>query len=128
MSVRNNEDRLGAKNLGGDLPIPQAQQGEKPATFSFVTPTDFVELPSKGKYYSEGHPLHNTETIEIKHMTAKEEDILTSRSLLKKGLAVDRLLQNIIVDKRIDPNALLIGDKNAVLIQNTLLISTNLGL
>ena len=49
-------------------------------------------------------------------MTAKDEDILTSRALLKKGLAVDRLLENIIVDKRIKTHSLLVGDKNAIII------------
>lgn len=121
MSIRNNEDRLGAKNLGGDSPIPQAQQGSTPPTFSFVTPTEFVELPSKGKFYPKDHPLHNVDTVEIKHMTAKEEDILTSRSLLKKGLAVDRLLQSVIVDKRISPDTLLIGDKNAIILMTRIL-------
>ena len=84
--------------------------------FTFVTPTTFVELPSAGQFYGEGHPLHECEVIEIKHMTAKEEDILTSEALLKNGLALNRLLQSVIVDKNIDPDSLLIGDKNAVLI------------
>jgi len=124
MSIRNNEDRLGAKIPDESPPIPQVEQQtpqtpppQTPsATFSFATPTEVVELPSGGKYYPEGHPLRGVDTIEIKHMTAKEEDILTSRSLLKKGVAIDRLLQNIIVDKRINPDDLLVGDKNAILI------------
>lgn len=82
----------------------------------FVSPTEFVELPSKGIFYPDGHPLHNKEVVEIKYMTAKEEDILTSQSLLKKGIAIDRFLQNILVDKNININSLLIGDKNAILI------------
>ena len=49
-------------------------------------------------------------------MTAKEEDILTSRSLLKKGIAIDRFLSSIIVDRRIDVNSMLVGDKNALLV------------
>tara|TARA_Y100000034_G_C6678171_1_gene298004 strand:- start:3 stop:668 length:666 start_codon:yes stop_codon:yes gene_type:complete len=49
-------------------------------------------------------------------MTAKEEDLLTSRTLLKKGLAIERLMKNIIVDKSIDTDALLIGDRNAIII------------
>jgi len=84
--------------------------------FSFVVPTEFVELPSGGRYYSEGHPLHGQETIEIKQMTAKEEDILTSRSLLKKGVALDRVIESIIMDKKIDSNSLLVGDRNAIVI------------
>lgn len=116
MPVRNNEDRLGNRDLGDTSPIPQAQQSTSPTPFSFVVPTEFIELPSKGRYYPEGHPLHKAEVVEIKHMTAKEEDLLTSKSLLKKGLAVDRVLQNVIVNKGINPDSLLIGDKNAIII------------
>jgi len=83
--------------------------------FSFATPTEFVELPSRGAFYSADHPLHDTEVVEIKHMTAKEEDILTSEALLKNGLALNRLLRSVLVNKTIDPESLLIGDKNAVL-------------
>ena len=49
-------------------------------------------------------------------MTAKEEDILTSMTLLKKGVALDRVIRNIIVDKRINPDSLLVGDRNAIVI------------
>jgi len=84
--------------------------------FSFVVPTEFVELPSGGKYYPPEHPLHSQETIEIKQMTAKEEDILTSRSLLKKGVALDRVIQSLIVDKRVNPDTMLVGDRNAIII------------
>ena len=85
-------------------------------SFSFVVPTEFVELPSKGRFYSEDHPFYGHETIEIKQMTAKEEDILTSRSLLKKGIALDRVIKSIIIDKKVDPDSLLVGDRNAIII------------
>ena len=97
----------------------QPEHAETPQQFNplnFVTPTEFVELPSEGKEYPEDHPLHNKETIEIKFMTAKDEDILTSQALLKKGLAIDRFLENIVLDKTINLDSLLIGDKNAILI------------
>ena len=98
-------------------PMPSEPTPEPVATaFNFVVPTEMVDLPSKGKYYPEGHPLNNQESIEIKHMTAKEEDILTSVSFLKKGIALDKMLQSIIVDKRIKVEDLLIGDKNALLV------------
>tara|TARA_R100000315_G_C5201580_1_gene118588 strand:- start:88 stop:954 length:867 start_codon:yes stop_codon:yes gene_type:complete len=116
MSVRNNEDRLGHRDLGDTSPTPQAHQGSQSSVFSFVVPTEMVVLPSGGKYYPEDHPLYNTETIEVKHMTAKEEDILTSKSLLKKGIAINRVLQSVIVDKGVDVNSLLIGDKNAIIV------------
>jgi hypothetical protein len=86
------------------------------APLDFSTPTEFVELPTEGRYYSEDHPLHNESVVEIRHMTAKDEDILTSRALLKKGIALDRFLQNILVDKRINLDSLYVGDKNAILI------------
>ena len=115
MTVRNNQDRLDSPQLDSDVP-PQAAQAQTGTTFNFVVPTEFVDLPSKGKFYPEGHPLHNKESIEIRHMTAKEEDILTSQSLLKKGIAIDRLLESIIVDKSINLRELLVGDKNALIV------------
>ena len=107
-----NQDRLGGAQQPDTSPPPQQGGGG----FSFVVPTEFVDLPSQGRFYPESHPLHKKESIEIKQMTAKEEDILTSRSLLKKGIAIDRLLQSLIVDKNIDSNSLLMGDRNAIII------------
>ena len=95
---------------------PPAAAVSAPTQFNWSVPTEFVELPSKGKFYTPGHPVHNVEAIEIKYMTAKEEDILSDRALLKKGMAVDRALQNLIVDKNIKIENLLIGDKNALLV------------
>ena len=111
-----NRDRTGVDNTPqqAEAPINQMMNNEQP--FSFVVPTEFVELPSKGRYYPPGHPLHNQEVIEVKQMTAKEEDILTSRSLLKQGVAIDRVLQSIVMDPRIDVSSLLVGDRNAIVI------------
>ena len=112
-----NRDRLGNSTVQHSDPAPQQTQPQQDAgSFSFVVPTEFVELPSKGAFYGEGHPLHNQETIEIKHMTAKEEDMLTSQALLKKGLALERVINSIIIDKRINPDSLLVGDRNAIMI------------
>jgi hypothetical protein len=129
MSQRKNEDRIGSPNLDSNVPVtpetmgmpqmpphmatdPQAQANP----LTFVAPTEFVELPSGGRFYETGHPLKGQQVIEVRHMTAKEEDILTSQSLLKKGVALDRFLQSLIVDKRIRTDDLLVGDKNAVLV------------
>ena len=111
MSARSNEDRLG---INTDLP-EGANEGAAPP-LKFITPTEFVELPSRGKFYPPNHPLHNQEVIEIKHMTTQEEDILTSTALLKNGIALDRMLESIIIDKRVNINSLLLGDKNALII------------
>ena len=110
--MRNNQGRFGAPSV--DNSSPAQQQTEQP--LQFVTPTEFVELPSKGFFYPPGHPLHDVSTVEIRHMTAKDEDILTSVALLKKGIAIERFLENIIVDKSVRVNDLIIGDKNAIII------------
>ena len=112
--MRNNEQRTGTTGPRSDDSAPEASSSNE--LFNFSTPTEFVELPSQGKYYPEGHPLHNVGEVEIRYMTAKDEDILSSKTLLQKGIAVERFLQNIIVDKNINIEDLLIGDKNAVTI------------
>ena len=112
--ARNNGDRLGAPHTQ----VSNAPIGEAPPNpaMAFSTPTTFVDLPSKGSLYPEGHPLHGCEQIEIRFMTAKEEDILTSEALLKKGIAIDRMIQSVILDKRIKVEELAVGDKNAIII------------
>jgi predicted RNA-binding Zn-ribbon protein involved in translation (DUF1610 family) len=112
LSVRNNMDRLGANDQKEEAKAPVAAM----SPLNFVAPTEFVELPSKGLGYAADHPLCGKDVIEIRYMTAKEEDILTSATLLKKGIAVDRFMQNIICDSSINIDDLLIGDKNAILI------------
>ena len=114
MSVRNNENRTkSVSSASSAAPIQEAGG----VLLSFVNPTELVELPSKGLYYPDNHPLHGVESIEIRQMTTKEEEILTSQTLLKKGVALDRLLQSLMLDKTIEPGTLLVGDKNAMLIQ-----------
>lgn len=78
------------------------------------TPTEIIDLPSQGYFYPEGHPLASGK-IEMRYMTAREEDILTSQNLIKQGIVIDKLLQALIVDK-FDYNELLIADKNALMI------------
>ena len=78
-------------------------------------PSEVIDLPSKGKFYPPDSPL-SSGTIEIKYMTAREEDILTNQNYIEKGIVIDKLLQALIVDKKVDYNQLLNGDKNALLI------------
>ena len=77
-------------------------------------PTETVELPSKGLIYPEDNPL-SSGTIEMKYMTAKEEDILSNQSYIQNGTVLDKLFKSLIVSK-IDYNELIVGDKNAVMI------------
>ena len=80
----------------------------------FKLPTETVELPSKGLLYPEGHPL-SSGTVEMKYMTAREEDILTNQNYIKKGTVIDKLLQSLLITE-FDYNDLLVGDKNAIMI------------
>lgn len=77
-------------------------------------PTETVTLPSKGLLYPETSPLAKGE-IEMKYMTAKEEDILSNSNYIKNGTVIDKLLQALIITP-IDYSELLVGDKNAILI------------
>ena len=80
----------------------------------FSLPTETIELPSKGLLYPEGHPLASG-TVEMKYMTAKEEDILTNQNYIKNGTVIDKLLQSLLMTE-FDYSDLLIGDKNAIMV------------
>jgi hypothetical protein len=77
-------------------------------------PTEVIKLPSKGLVYPEGSALRSGE-VEMKYMTAREEDILTSQNLIKQGVVVDKLMQSMIVTP-VNFNDIVIGDKNALMI------------
>jgi hypothetical protein len=100
--MRNNQERF-----TGGMETPQ---------FNFTVPVELVDLPSAGKYYPPGHPLHKKQHVEIREMTAKEEDILTNKSYIDKGIVLDKLVQSVLVDKSIDVSSILTLDKNAILI------------
>jgi rubredoxin len=91
-----------------------AQEHNIPEQFidtEFQVPTDYVELPSKGMFYA-----NRKSSVQIKYLTAEEENILTSADLIKSGKVLDVLLKKAIIDKDIDPEELLSSDRNAVLI------------
>ena len=82
-------------------------------------PTEIIDLPSRGLLYAEDSSLR-TGKIELKYMTAKEEDILTTQSYIKQGVVLDKLFQSLIISngegKKVKYNELLLGDKNAIMI------------
>ena len=78
-------------------------------------PSEVIDLPSKGKLYPKEHPCSDGK-IEIKYMTAKEEDILTSQNLIKKGVVIDRLLDSLILTNGVKTDDMLLGDKNAIMV------------
>ena len=84
---------------------------EKKQTF----PSEQVTLPSKGLLYSKSSPLSKG-VVEMKYMTAREEDILTNQNLIQKGEVIDELLKSLIITPGVDYNDLLVGDKNAIMV------------
>lgn len=80
----------------------------------FSIPTERVDLPSKGLLYPEDHPL-SAGFVEMKYMTAKEEDILTNQNYINQGTVIDKLLQSLITTE-FNYRDLLIGDKNAIMV------------
>ena len=113
-----NEERLGGSKVSNTSPTAAvaSASASSPAPLEFVRPTSLGSLPSGGRFYPEGHPLHGVSEGEGRHMTTAEEDILTSRVLLRKGTAIDKFLERLIT-LDVDPNELLLGDKSALIVQ-----------
>ena len=83
-------------------------------------PTEVLSLPSEGLLYPEDSPMRSG-TIDVKYMTAKEEDILTSTNLIEQGVVITRLLESVIADPKVKIDDMLIGDKNAIMIGTRIL-------
>jgi rubredoxin len=81
-----------------------------------VVPSEAVAIPSEGKFYPEDFPLCDKQFVEIRPMTARDEDILTSRALFKTGKVIDSLLRSCVIQKGIDTTKMLVGDRNAAII------------
>jgi hypothetical protein len=87
---------------------------------NYEFPTEIIDLPSKGKVYSPENPLSKG-TVEIKYMTAREEDILASQNLIRKGVVLDKLFESVVVEEGVNIDDILIGDKNAILLATRIL-------
>ncbi len=83
--------------------------------FGFEIPVETVPLPSGGRVYPVETGLHNVDKVEIRAMTAKEEVILTSRALIKKGTVITELIKSCLIDKRLDVDDMISGDRNALM-------------
>lgn len=90
--------------------------GQAKADFGLEIPVEIVPLPSAGNVYPTSSSLFGRETVEIKAGTAREEDILTSRALIKKGTVITELIKSCLVDKTVNPIDLLTGDRNALMV------------
>ena len=97
-------------------PQQEAPKVQKP---KFKFPTEIVELPSKGILYPKNNPLSSGQ-VEMKYMTAKEEDIITNQSYIQKGQVVEKLLEALVVSD-VDLGDMVVGDKNALLVASRVL-------
>ena len=97
-----------------DQPVTAAEYAKRELGVEIAV--DLVPLPSKGKVYPAGHPLHMVESVEYRAMTAKEEDILMSQALIKRGTVITELIKSCLIDRSIDVQTLLSGDRNALMI------------
>ena len=99
-------------------PQQQGIQNNNMFGLSFVTPTEIVDLPSNGVFYPESSPMYNRKTLEIRHMTSKEEDLLSSGAdrYQDSFKVFDLLVDALLVDKNINSSHLLEEDKLALLL------------
>ena len=113
MSNKRKNEIFGAQALGhSGMPKSDVMKDD----FGWEVPVESVPLPSEGKVYDTDSPLSNKTMLDIKAMTAKEEDILTSRALIKKGTVISSLLQSCILEPGINVSDMLTGDRNALMI------------
>lgn len=100
---------------GQGIPEMSREQYTK-STLGFEIPIEAVPLPSRGLIYEDGHPLRGKDSVEYKAMTAREEDILMSPALIKKGTVITELIKSCLTNKAIDPSDILSGDRNAIMV------------
>jgi len=104
--------RNGGNPMAAGGGLPQASRDQ----IGIELPVADVPMPSRGAIYGSDHPLHNVDVVAIKAMTAKEEDILMNRTLVRRGTVITELIKSCILDKSIDVNDMVSGDRNALMI------------
>ena len=111
--------RISDKDLKAQLLDSSQQESTQAIVKESNFPTEIIELPSQGLPYAEDNPLSSGK-VEMKYMTAKEEDILTTQSYITQGIVLDKLFKALIISngegKQVKYNDLLVGDKNAIMI------------
>lgn len=103
---------LFGKDMGGHVMQSNVMKDD----FGWEIPFETVPIPSKGIIYSPDTDLYCLESIQIKAMTAKEEDILASQALIKEGSVITNLIRSCVVNKSIDPANMISGDRNALMV------------
>jgi hypothetical protein len=102
--------------LLGETPEGVMRQNVMKDEFGWEVPVEAIPLPSRGSIYDPDSLLHNTETLKIKSMTAHEEDILASPAFHKEGTVMSHLISSCLVDKQIDPDDMILGDRISLMV------------
>jgi hypothetical protein len=112
-----NEERLRAANVAEIAALVNNSDSVKVNNpVEITTPTQVVDLPSKGMFYPAEHPWYGKESVEIRFMTAKDEDILVNKSYIQKGILLDKLISSLLLDKRVNLDSILTCDKSALIV------------
>lgn len=109
-------EKVSLSGAADSLLASGAAGGPQPGDAGYTAPTVSVTLPSRGKVYAQGSPLFMLDHVDIRTMTAKDEDILTSRALIRNGTVLTALLKACVTNRRIDPDQMVAGDRTALLI------------
>ena len=115
MSRNKNRITVPSETNTSTPPAPPITQNDNPFGLSFVVPTEIVKLPSAGFLYPEGSALKGMKEVEVKSMTAAEEDIMINDSFIKNGVVFDRLIDSIMITPGIKAEDLQDCDKLAIL-------------
>lgn len=111
-----NKERLSAAHAEDVAALINSHETKVNNPVEIATPTQLVDLPSRGLFYPADHPWHNKESVEIRFMTAKDEDILINKSYIQKGVVIDKLLSSVLLDKRVSLDSILLCDKSALVV------------
>ena len=110
-----NKDRLPSVPENDNSQKPPPLMPQEPE-MRWVVPTRWVELPSHGKFYPNGHILHGRESVELREMNTPDLNVLASKALRKQGETMDALLSKLLMDKNIISRDFLVGDRNALFV------------
>ncbi len=115
--MANEEDREQKNSIFGSVPpeMSVSREDSLKRDFGLDIPVQAVPLPSRGLIYPPNHPLHNKESVDIRAMTTREEDILMSRALIRKGTVISELIKSCLIDD-VDVSSLVGGDRNALMV------------
>lgn len=106
----------GVNQASSGAPVPKSAIDSVLAEFGLDMPVDMAPLPSCGLTYPVDHPFHGKESVEIRPMTTREEDILTNKAFFKQGTTVTELIKACLTQRGVDPLDLLTADRNALLV------------